>query len=258
MINSVSIIGSGKLSFALTPVLKEKGLEIETIISRNIESGRKLSAQVRSDFHTIIVPQELRSDLVLIMVNDASIEEIADQLNGYKGIVAHTSGSVSIDVLKKLGLEKTGIFYPLQTFPLHRKIDFSEVPFCIEGSDKKVLDQLTEVAKRLSKRVEHLNSDQRAQLHLAAVFANNFSNHLFHIADTLLKEKDLSIDLLLPLLRESLINIKEGNPFENQTGPAVRQDLNTIKQQIEKLNAHPDYQKIYTLISDNIIKTHHH
>jgi predicted short-subunit dehydrogenase-like oxidoreductase (DUF2520 family) len=172
-----------------------------------------------------------------------------------RGVVAHTSGIVEMKVLEKF--EHFGVFYPLQTFSKSRSVEMASVPFCIEGNDEESWKKLFKLAKKLSHSVQYLNSSERKQIHLAAVFVNNFTNHLYAKAEKLLEEKNINFEILLPLIQETAAKLNHLQPCDAQTGPARRKDLNTIKIHSEMLKNNPELLEIYELFSHQILNKYH-
>ena len=166
----------------------------------------------------------------------------------------HTSGSIGIDVFEP-NFSDFGVFYPLQTFNTYIELTISEIPFCIEGNSKTFEKELIEIAKNLSSNVITMNSVQRKQLHIAAVFANNFSNHMYSIADDLLTEEDIDFKVLLPLIKQTIAKINTNKPKAIQTGPAKRKDIKIIQKHINLIQQE-DIKELYQKISNSIIKTH--
>jgi predicted short-subunit dehydrogenase-like oxidoreductase (DUF2520 family) len=149
-----------------------------------------------------------------------------------------------------------GVFYPLQTFSKSREISFSDIPICIEANQSSTLLKLQQLAGTLSSSVHPINSEERKTLHLAAVFANNFVNHLYSIGSEILQENNLSFDLLKPLIRETAAKIETLHPLEAQTGPARRNDQGVINAQLKLLQDQPEFQKIYSFVTESIYQIH--
>ena len=168
--------------------------------------------------------------------------------------IVHTSGSVGIDVFEP-NFSDFGVFYPLQTFNKDIELTISEIPFCIEGNSKAFEKELIEIAKNLSNNVITMNFEQRKQLHIAAVFACNFSNHMYSIADDLLAEKDIDFKILLPLINQTIVKLNTNKPKAVQTGPAKRKDIKIIQEHINLIQQEA-IKELYQKISSNIIKTH--
>ena len=152
--------------------------------------------------------------------------------------------------------ENYGVFYPLQTFSKDKELDYKEIPFFIEGSSKSAVDILTSLASLISKNVYEADSDKRKRLHIAAVFACNFANHLVGIADDILKENGMDYTVLLPLLKETIGKLYLLPPSMAQTGPAVRNDTTVMKAHEEMLVDNPEYLGIYRALSQSIIDQH--
>lgn len=191
------------------------------------------------------------SDIILISVKDDAIAEVAEKVKGKASIIAHTSGSVSMEVLGNCS-EHFGVFYPLQTFSKDKELEYSDIPFFIEGDSQATVNALRHLANEISTEVFEADSNKRKRLHIAAVFACNFSNHLVAIADELLKEEDMDYRVLIPLLKETVKKLESMSPIDAQTGPAVRQDKTVIAAHEEMLNNEPHRKAIYTLLSSSI------
>ncbi|HSM47070.1 MAG TPA: DUF2520 domain-containing protein, partial [Draconibacterium sp.] len=150
--------------------------------------------------------------------------------------------------------ENTGVFYPLQTFSKKREVDFDEIPVFIESNSMKNKETLLHIANSISKSVSEINSEKRKLLHISAVFACNFVNHFYTIAADILKSKDISFDVLKPLIRETALKVQELAPEKAQTGPAVRFDENIISAHLQALNNFDDYRQLYLSVSKSIFE----
>ena len=205
--------------------------------------------------HTDDPAQLVPADIYLISVSDTQIGAIAENLDFGNAIVAHTAGSVSLNVLPDR-LSHRGVFYPLQTFTAGRRIDFRQVPLLIEGEHPDTAAALHLLASELSDSVYEVSEQQRAQLHLAAVFACNFTNHMYAIAQELLAEKGLPPQLIGPLISETAAKAL-GSPSAAavQTGPARRGDRQTQQKHLGLLEGHPQLQELYQKISTEIWET---
>jgi len=241
------LIGTGNVaSHLFNAFLNSKEVSIEQVFGRNREKLKKFSKYVPV---TSLSSEIKEADIYVIAVSDDVIASIAQLIQHKHGIIAHTSGSVSI---KTLNHKKAAVFYPLQTFTANKKIDFSSIPICLEASNQNDLKVLKKLAKSLSKSVFEVSSFQRKKLHLAAVFANNFTNHLFHISKDLCDSEKLHFDILKPLIYETAKKLEDLNPSEAQTGPAKRNDVEIMQQHLEQLKD-PIHKKLYQLISESII-----
>ena len=166
-------------------------------------------------------------------------------------IIAHTSGATSSKVFQHF-FENYGVFYPLQTFSKERKADFEKLPFCIDGSNQNTQEKLLALANMICPNVYLINDKQRSVLHVAAVFANNFTNYLIAISEQIIVKENIPFDLLKPLINETVAKINENTPQSMQTGPARRGDKATLEKHQQYLDKYPDYRKIYELLSNYI------
>ena len=238
----IILIGAGNVAHHLGLSLFGAGHQIIQVISKTQNSAKRLAEKLNADFEPDIRKIN-EADFAIIAVNDDAISFVAKQIKNMP--FAHTSGSVC--------LENGGVFYPLQTFSKNIPLDLKKVPFCISAKDIDFENTLLEVAKSISNFVYIINKKQRKTLHLAAVFACNFSNQMYYIAEDLLKKSDLDFEMLKPLITETANKIKNLSPSNAQTGPAKRKDLQTIKNQINLLED-DDLKSIYKLITNQILK----
>ena len=186
------------------------------------------------------------ADLYLVAVTDSALPEISQAIGQRKGVIAHTAGSISINELNDH--ENHGVFYPLQTFSKQRQLDFSQIPLCLEANNEENLVLLNKVASALGGPIHIVDSVQRKALHIAAVFVNNFVNHLYTIGNELCSEHQLPFTALLPLIEETANKISSLTPREAQTGPAKRGDTKILNEHLKQLNS-PKQKEIYTLLS---------
>ena len=238
----IILIGSGNVAHHLGLSLFGAGHQIIQVISKTQNSAKRLAEKLNAELETDITKIR-KADFVIIAVNDDTVAAVASQIKNMP--FAHTSGSVC--------LENGGVFYPLQTFSKNIPLDLEKVPFCISAKDIDFENTLLEVAKSISNFVYTINEKQRKVLHLAAVFACNFSNQMYYIAEDLLKKSDLDFEMLKPLIVETANKIIKSSPSSAQTGPAQRKDLKTIENQIDLLED-ADLKSIYELITNQILK----
>jgi predicted short-subunit dehydrogenase-like oxidoreductase (DUF2520 family) len=249
----ITIIGSGNVATHLAAAFKNAGHAIVQVYSRKMHNASLLAYHVKAEAIDNLGQVNPETDLFVIAVKDDAIELIAAELAKHNKLSVHTSGATDLQTLLKY-IPSAGVFYPLQTFSKTRELNFNTVPLCIEGANRQITSTLNELAFTVSQDVYRINSDQRKTLHLAAVFANNFSNYLYHVAQQLLTEKQLSFDLLRPLILETAKKVQEHLPADVQTGPAVRNDEKTMTSHLEQLHENPDLQEIYKMLSQGIIK----
>ena len=248
---NIILVGSGNVATRLGIALKNSNFSILQVYSKSIENAKVLAKKIDARFTNNLT--ELKSaDLIIVSVNDDAILSVISQIKNTP--IVHTSGSISLNVFKEK-FSNYGVFYPLQTFNKDLYLNISEIPFCIEGNSLKFENQLIKIAKVLSNNVVKMNSKQRKQLHIAAVFACNFSNHMFHIASELLAKKDINFKILLPLIRATIANLDKYKPKELQTGPAKRKDTITIGEHVNIIKE-KEIKELYQKISTNIMKIH--
>ena len=249
----ISIIGSGNLAWHLLPALENAGFQIGEIYSKQIANAEKLASQVyqgKAQSHLDFSSSE--SALFIIAVSDQAIAEVVAHIALPNGaVLVHTSGTTALKVLEKF--EHRGVFYPIQTFSKNRKINFAQSPIVIEASTLLAKETLVFMANKLKSNYTFLDTEDRKTIHLAAVFACNFTNHLLGIANELLDQKDLDLSILQPLVQETIAKaLGSGNPYQCQTGPALRKDEVTMQQHLSMLSTHPDLKHIYQLMSERI------
>lgn len=246
------IIGAGNVATHLSLALQKTSVSIIQIYSRSEKGVCALANRLGADRTTRIHEISLEADLYLFAVKDDALQEVIPQIPANKGLWVHTAGSVPMDIFKGY-VGRYGVVYPLQTFSKDRDIDLRTAPFFIEACLPDDERLLVEFAGKLSSNVQILSSEKRKYLHLSAVFACNFSNHMYAIACKLLEEQRIPPDVLLPLIDETAAKIHALAPQKAQTGPAVRYDLNVLSLQMELLTD-PVMKEIYQLISKNIYK----
>ena len=256
MIENIVMIGSGNVATQLALALIEKGIHVKQVYSQSTESARILSEKVNAGFTNDLFQLDTEADLYVIAVKDPAIQEVLENLRLRENqLIVHTAGSVPMNILEGF-TNNYGVFYPLQTFSKSRKVDFSDIPICIEANHPSNLMKLEELGKRLSETVSQINSDERKTLHLAAVFTNNFVNHFYAIGAEILHDKRLDFELLKPLIRETAAKIETLQPVEAQTGPAKRNDQAIISLHLKMLQNKPEYQKIYSFVTESIFQVH--
>jgi len=187
-----------------------------------------------------------KTDVTVIAVSDDAIAEVSSKINN--SLVVHTSGNVAMNSL--INSDRKGVFYPLQTFSKNKKVNFNNIPFCLEAENETDLKLLEQLAKSIGKKVYQISSKQRKSLHLAAVFVNNFTNHLYKIGNDICKLNNVPFEVLQPLIQETANKVSELSPEKAQTGPAVRNDRETIENHLEMLNK--NQQEIYKILTKSI------
>jgi len=253
---NIVLLGSGNVATHLSKALDHARHNILQIWSREKAHAKTLADEFGVPYTDTLDDLDRNADLYIISVVDDAISELIGRLAALDdvpdGTFVHTSGSTSIDVFRE-SFANYGVFYPLQTFSKTKEVDFRDTPVLLEASDIFQLDLLKKIAFSISDRVEVATSAQRKSLHVAAVFACNFTNHLYSIAQQLLEDNDLDFDLIRPLIKETADKIQIHSPMEVQTGPAIRGDLSILKDHMKFLDDSKEWQEIYKLLSDRLV-----
>jgi predicted short-subunit dehydrogenase-like oxidoreductase (DUF2520 family) len=255
----VSFIGSGNLAWHLAPALDNMGYVVREVYSQNpnhaeVLTERLYQAEVKAtlDFSTS------DSRVFFIAVSDDAISDIAREIIlPEDAILVHTSGSQPLSQLQYAATQNLGVFYPLQTFSKSKKTDFKNVPIFIESYTEVTEKTLMEIARSISNEVRKIGSEERKALHVAAVFASNFSNHMLTIAHEIMRQNSLDYEWLKPLITETINKSMYMGPEQAQTGPAKRADLNILDNHLEFLKEQTSIAEIYKVISQHIIDTHY-
>lgn len=251
----VSIIGAGNVAWHLAIALDNAGYAVKEVFSRNARNAtavveRLYAATAKTDLDF----SDSRSRIFIIAVtDDAMTEVVQDLILPEDAILVHTSGSRPMSILEQ-SAKNIGVLYPLQTFTKSKKVDFSEVPMFIEASDKTGQGILMNMAKAISNKVFNITSDDRKAIHVAAVFASNFTNHMLSIAQGILSRRGLDFQMLKPLIAETVNKSLTLGPRATQTGPARRGDLEILDIHMEFLKGDDDaLAEIYRVISQHIV-----
>ncbi len=249
----IVIVGTGRLAGHLILCLRNASYEIVQVFGRNPVKAHRFGDKYNVDIVTSFDQIVQNADLYVIAVSDDAIVEVINKLPPLKGICVHASGSIDLDVFADK-FTSFGVFYPLQTFTEDRAIDFRNIPILIEANQQNVNDFLNSIATSLSDFVYVVNSSDRRQLHLAAVFVSNFVNALFSIGSAVLDETKLPFEILKPLILETVNKAFESGPEKAQTGPAKRGDIKTMQMHLNLLETKPEFATIYALFSNYITK----
>src|SRR5438067_303912 len=190
----IVIIGTGNTATILARKLKAAGHRIVQIFGRNASAASELAYELGSESTAYWSVVNRQADVYLLAVSDIAIEEIIRELQLPEKTIVHTAASVSKDVLHA-ATTHYGVLYPLQS--LRKNTDYlPEIPIIIDASDAQTLEQLATLAGSISEQVVIAGDEERAKLHLAAVFCNNFVNHLFALMQHYCTSEGLDFDLL--------------------------------------------------------------
>jgi len=255
-INNIVLIGAGNVATNLAIAFQSNGKKILQVISKNLDHAKLLADKVSANYTTILDEIINSADLYIISINDDAIINIASSLKIKNKLIVHTSGSIDMNVLQNASTNY-GVFYPLQTFSKDTIVDFNNIPFCIEANTSENREELIELAQILSNDIREINSEERKIIHLAAVFACNFSNYMYLIAEEILSKHNLPFDILKQLINQTAFKVNNQNPENTQTGPAKRNDLELIEKHLTLLKETPAYYEIYKVITNNIVNKFH-
>ncbi|WP_298366611.1 Rossmann-like and DUF2520 domain-containing protein [uncultured Lutibacter sp.] len=246
----VVILGGGNLAFHLTnTMLKTSSINLVQVYNRSLSKIKYLKGKT---LITNNIDELKDADIYIVSVSDNAISELTSKLVLKNKLVVHTSGAANITELQSNS--RKGVFYPLQSFSKEKEINFKEVPFCLETENKLDFKLLKKISTLLGSNSYNINSEQRKKLHVAAVFVNNFVNHLYYLGNEICDENNIPFEILKPLIKETSNKIIDLQPFDAQTGPAIRKDSKTINKHLELLNE--NQQKIYSILTKSIIETY--
>jgi predicted short-subunit dehydrogenase-like oxidoreductase (DUF2520 family) len=251
--HNISFAGAGRVAYALCREMYYAGYKIELVVSESDKNGAPLADFCQASWSgELIFPDT--TDIIIVSVPDYRLKSVLNKIQCRPDtLIAHTAGSIGIDVFPEQKKRK-GIFYPLQTFSKERKVDFKDLPFLLESSDKQSSAILENLVETLGGKAHFVDTDHRRMLHLAAVFVCNFTNHMLTVGKDLAFKADFSFEVLIPLIKETFSKAMDIGPQNSQTGPALRNDQNTIEKHLELLSFSSELQRIYNEITMSIIK----
>jgi predicted short-subunit dehydrogenase-like oxidoreductase (DUF2520 family) len=253
----IAIIGAGNLATHLSLALQNSGEDIIQIFSRTAESASDLAGKLNAQYTTDVSCISNEADLYVYAVSDYALEDLLSENIAPDALHVHTAGSVSIEIFQGKK-HNFGVIYPLQTFSKNKELVFGNIPVFIEASSDENLKLLHDLTSKISEKVIELCSEERLKLHIAAVFACNFVNHFYGIAEALVAETGLSFDVLKPLILETADKMNYLNPKEAQTGPSKRNDRNVIDKHLLVLQNQPELQDLYQALSQMIFQKQLH
>lgn len=251
--NKVVLIGAGNVATHLGTALQKAGYSMLQVYSRTEESAAALASRLGVPFVTSLEEVSCDADMYMVALKDTALQTLVPQI--VKGredaLFVHTAGSMPM-LLWEGYARRYGVFYPMQTFSKQREVDWQQVPVFVEASCTESLEILKALAVKCTPKVYEASSEQRKYLHIAAVFACNFSNHMYALCDRLLSRQGIPFEVMLPLIDETARKVHELRPQEAQTGPAIRYDENVINRHLEMLENEPGVQELYEKISKSI------
>lgn len=250
-LKNIVLIGAGNVATHLGLALNKAGIKVLQVYSRTPESAERLASQLQTSFTINLDLLIEDAHLYIIAVADHALDDVVKGMKARNKFVVHTSGFADMNLLEPHA-QNHGVLYPLQTFSRTRNIDFSSVPVCIEANSLQNIELLNLLASRISGDIRTIPSSRRRILHLAAVFACNFPNFMYGVAESILQKANLDFDLLKPLILETATKVQSVRPGKAQTGPAVRGDSKVMKEHLEMLKTDPEFMELYGMISEAI------
>ncbi len=248
------MLGAGNVSTHISRHLHSKGHRISCIYSRTLESASLLAHEFGGFATADVNEVPNQADFYLVCVPDQAVVSVLSQFKDWNGTWLHTAGALPMDLFKGFKT-RYGVLYPLQTLNKNQEASLANTPFLVEGSSPEVEESIVKLAGDITTKVLEIDSKKRQTIHLAAVFANNFTNHMVHIGQRILQENSLDLKLLDPIIEETVRKIGLVGAGAAQTGPALRKDQETIQKHLDLLKNHPEWEKLYTFISRDIGNT---
>ena len=245
---NIVMLGAGNVATHFSKALQQKGYNITQVYSKTTASAKALAELLSAPYTTEINNVNTAADIYIYALKDNALEEIIHKISIPDAIHLHTAGSVNIDVFEGRA-RHFGVIYPMQTFSKSKEVNFENIALMVEANTEKTFDTLFGIAQQLSKRCYKIDSEQRKKIHLSAVFACNFTNYMYTIAEELIGETNAPFDILQPLIAETADKIKHLSPAKAQTGPAVRYDTVIIEEHLKMLENRPELQQLYKEIS---------
>lgn len=252
----VVFIGAGNVATHLSLAIRQAGFTIAQIYSRNEKSVVPLADKLQTNWTTDTNNIVKDADIYIFSLKDDALESIITQIPANPGCWIHTAGSIPMDIFDG-HVSRYGVLYPLQTFSKNRAIDFTQIPCFIEANSSSDEELIYNIASCISTDVRILPSEKRKYLHLAAVFACNFTNYMYTLAEKILEDHNIPGETIIPLIDETAAKIHSLTPAQAQTGPAIRYDQHVIRKHLDLLK-NPDMKDIYQIISKSIHKAYIH
>ena len=248
----IVFIGAGNLATRLSLAMQRVGMQIGQVYSHTEASARQLATRLGCPWTNDLSALQEDGDLYVFSLKDTVLSDVISKVKPNNGMWVHTAGSMPMSVFEGYA-QRFGVLYPLQTFSKGRNVNFDVIPIFLEANTDKNADYLKNIASALSENVRFMSSEKRRSLHLAAVFACNFTNHIYTLSYKLLENESIPADVLLPLIDETVSKIHSMPPAAAQTGPAIRYDENVINKHLAMLDD-PDMQETYRLLRQSIHK----
>ena len=250
----VVIIGSGNVATVLGRLIRRKGHDLIQVVSRNSAHARILADELGCSITGTDGIVDRSAELYIMAVNDNALYEINNQFHLDKSLVVHTAGSIPIAVLQSVSLNY-GVLYPVQSL-LKEMEPSHDIPFLTDGNTPETRTFITDFARTLSDNVATASDEERLKLHVAAVVVNNFTNHLYALAEEFCRNEKVDFKLLIPLIQETASRLGTHSPSTMQTGPAIRNDMVTLEKHLRLLSGYSRLKRLYLKFTDSIISGH--
>jgi predicted short-subunit dehydrogenase-like oxidoreductase (DUF2520 family) len=250
---NISFAGAGRVASSLCMEMYRAGHKIELIVSESEKHGGPLAGSCKAQWSNDLKYSD-STDIIIVAVPDHRLAEVLHTISSVdETLIVHTAGSFGLEVFPEK-IKRKAVFYPLQTFSRERRVVFKDLPVMIESPDKYSSEILENLSQSIGTKVHFTNTEQRRMLHLAAIFVCNFTNHLLRAGKEVALRAGFPFEVLRPLIEETYSKAMAVGPEKGQTGPAVRNDLNTIEKHLELLSFSPELQMIYNEMTQSIIK----
>ena len=249
----ITFIGSGNVATHLALTLHGRGHVIEQVWSRNIEHATLLASRVDAEPINKLSKLNVDANVFILAVSDDALFTLANDIRVNNALVLHTSGATPMEVLKDCST-RYGVLWSPQSFVRDVALEYSELPFCIEGCDSDTEETIEEFVGIISSHIYHTDLKQRQYLHLSAVFVNNFTNGLYGVAQQICREQNLPFEILHPLILNTARKVTWGDVRYQLTGPAVRKDRKTLDSHRHLLDENPYLQELYNRMTELVVK----
>jgi len=265
---TVTIVGPGKVGGALAIALDRTKVRLETIIYRSGRSVRELRRRLSREikFESVDKVSNIRSKTVIIATGD---DELAQAAAGLKNailketVVIHTSGSLDSRVLAPLRDKgcPTGSMHPLVAVSeaASGADKFSGSYFCIEGT-RKAVSSAQLLVRELEGKSFSIPSEHKALYHAAAVMAAGNLVSVFGLAVEMMEKCGLSRKeasrILLPLSLSALGNVDGQSVERALTGPFARLDVETFFRNLNALHKNKLHtiEKLFLMLGEQSLE----
>ena len=251
----VVIVGSGNVATVLGKVIHNAGYQIVQVLSRNENHAKELAQKFNCSSGSFKSTEYKDADIYILAITDTALYHLDQYVHLGNKLVVHTAGSVSKEVLKNVS-SRYGIIYPLQSLTKINGDDVPEIPLLVDGNNDDTKKYIQEFCKIFSENITLADDEERLKFHVAAVLVNNFTNHMFAMAEEFCNKENIDFEKLYPLIDETVYRIKFHSPQSVQTGPAIREDIYTLGKHLQILSAHSDLKYLYLKLSESILKHH--